>query len=157
MNYPLSFLPHFILPTLFFLVLVLPGCKKTEEPPTPTNREKIIGTWIEKELWTDDDHDGTFVLHSEPCDGDATWTFNADGTQRVQDDTPCDVPFPIDITSTWTLTGQDDNQIKLIIPGLEDEPLYLMIDSLGEHELVLHTIWPDDPGAAAEDKMVLRR
>ncbi len=150
-------LPYFFCFAL--LLLALPGCKKTEEPPPPepTNSEKILGTWIEKELWTDDDHDGTFVLHSEPCDGDAVWTFNADNTLRLQDDnTACDDPFPIDLTSTWTLPG-DSTLIQVIIPGLEDEPFYIRIDALSDTEMILHTFWPTDPTAPAEDKMVLRR
>ncbi len=146
---------------LFFLLLLLlalaaPGCKKTEEPPAPTNSEKILGTWIEKERWTDDDHDGTFVLHSEPCDGDAIWTFNADGSHRLQDENACDVPFPIDLVSTWKIIG-DSPHLQLIIPGLEDEPLNLRIDALSDTEMILHTFWPADPAAPAEDKLVLRR
>lgn len=141
---------------VLLLSLAVPACKKEEPKPLPTNSEKILGTWIEKELWTDDDHDGTFVLHSEPCDGDAVWTFKADKTHRLQDETPCDVPFPLDLTSTWTLLG-DSNLLQLIIPGLEDEPIYLRIDALGDTEMILHTFWPADPTAPAEDKMVLRR
>ena len=157
MNCPLPFAPRFFFCVLFGLALVLPGCKKDDPPPpAPTNSEKILGTWIEKELWTDDDRDGTFVLHSEPCDGDAIWTFNANQTQRIQDATPCDVPFPIDLISTWKIIG-DSTHLQLIIPGLEDEPVNLRIDALSDTEMILHTIWPSNPSLPAEDKMVLRR
>ncbi|HNG90463.1 MAG TPA: hypothetical protein PK858_09665, partial [Saprospiraceae bacterium] len=62
---------HLAFPFLLWLLLAFfalsvasSGCKKDDQPDTAFDRSKVIGTWIEKEYWTDDDLDGIFTLHS---------------------------------------------------------------------------------------------
>lgn len=145
-----------LLPLLLFALL--PGCKKDDPPETPPafDRAKVLGTWIEKESWTYDGLSSTLVLHNEPCDGDAEYTFSTDGSYRYFDGTPCDFPFALDLPGQWAIIGTAPH-IQIKLEGLEDEPIDLMVDAVTDTEMTLHTIWPSDPAAKAEDKIVLKR
>ena len=92
-------------------VLLFSACKKDDDitpPPTPTNSEKIVGTWLETFAAADDNGNGTLdesEKQPQAAQYESRNIFNADGTVTFTNKTNGVVTQSE--TGTWRIVGTD--------------------------------------------------
>jgi hypothetical protein len=149
-----SYLRPYLLVVLCSISLFFSCNKSEDEKDDP--KSKYVGTWLEIETWTESGSNGNLVLITEPCAGDTEWTFNADGSFRYKDPTPCDIPFSIDLSGIWEL-NTEGTQLIVAFDFDKTERIHHKIDAFDNNQLTIHTILASDPNGIPEDKFVLKR
>ena len=114
--------------------------------------------WVSYEYWTDVDGDGIFVQSTESCESDNQWALSSDQTFLILENEqvcPTDQPELDTISGFWNIDAQE-SIVRLALPVGATE-LYFKVYSIGQDEIILSAIDPDDIEAEARERIVLRR
>ncbi|MBK8192890.1 MAG: hypothetical protein IPK76_06700 [Lewinellaceae bacterium] len=112
--------------------------------------------WTETDFWKDEDGDGVFIYDTDSCQADNNWRFNADSALVITEGVlKCeeDMPYLDTIYFNWLLKN---NETVLSMISKESD-LDFQIFAIGEHELILYLIDPENTAAPTREKIILRR
>lgn len=144
---------------LLLLALCIPACQP-ESSESDTFKKITLGTWLEEELWLDEDGDGVLTLYAYPdnCNTDDEYTFESGAVFRFNDGAlHCEPNLPIAYTANWSLLNQDQ-QLRIDLSGSPDDWLDYEIVEISNNKLILNRIFPNDPNPNTPfEKLVLRR
>lgn len=114
--------------------------------------------WTSYEIWTDEDGDGVFIQTTEDCESDNSWAFSTDQTFVIdENDLMClpESPELDTISGNWVVGAQDIYLGLFLANGAVE--LYFQVYAVGQNEIILDLVDPENLNAPPSERVVLRR